>query len=307
MVFKANFEPKDARVIPKEEIDEEDEKKRRKRTGTQALVEFLNTTSPEEFQKPMYKRSSFFARKRKSQPVKNYIELISSPFRKQTMLPRRTSCYSSSSTTAVRHMLMASSIEDEKSTIESVDERRIEQGLRQRLAQYGPQRPGEVVARALTGEHVAALETMINHGQQAQEEGRRRGLRSVQVQTMPYESTMPLLSPTGSTMDLVHHDLQERYEQAQQELQQERLLRQKLQATLDEVTDQFEVLSGLAYKKLREVWEEKVRWENACIQVKEKCWQDHQQQILGSARLSISSHNSGRLHPQENNSITSKS
>ncbi|CAO3664499.1 unnamed protein product [Rhizopus stolonifer] len=291
MAFKTSFEPKDPRVIPKEDTDDEDEKKRRKRTGTQALVEFLNTTSPEEFQKPTNKRSSFFRKRKSNPPRKNYMDLISSPFKKApAMLPRRESCYSSSSTTAVRHMLLVSSIEDEKSTLEALEEEAgegddalIEKGLQQRLDRYralNADKPSDVVTKGLAHEHIVALENMIK--QQRRPQSEKRKIRSVQVQTMPFEDI-----PEKPK----EYSLQERYDQMENELKQERLLRQRLQATLEEATDQFEVLSGLAYKKLREVWEEKVRWENACMQVKERCWQDHQQQILGgSASCSSSIH-----------------
>ncbi|KAG0769673.1 hypothetical protein G6F57_005745 [Rhizopus arrhizus] len=318
MTFRASFEPKDARIISKEDtdedIDDDDEKKKRKRTGTQALVEFLNTTSPEEFQKPVHKRSSFFGRRRKSNqsPLKkNYIDLISSPFKKApAMLPRRDSCYSSSSTTAVRHMQLVSSIvlEDEKSTLQTLEEEEeeegalggknqgdhdtlIEKGLEQRLERYkalnNNQKPSDIVTQSLAHEHVVALENMIK--QQPKPSREKKRTRHVQVQTMPFEETK-VEKPK-------EYSLQERYDQMEYELKQERILRQRLQATLEEAMDQFEVLSGMAYKKLREVWEEKVRWENACMQVKERCWQDHQQQILGCdiSSTSISSNNNSQV------------
>lgn len=296
MAFKAAaFEPKDARIVSEpeyENIEEEDDEfkeKRRKKTGTQALVEFLNTTSPEEFSKPPVptKRSSFFGRRRKSStPLKkNYIDIISSPFKKTPMLPRRESCYSSSSTTAVRHLQLVSSIllEDEKSTLQALDEEEsdddhdvIERGLRQRLNRYrvlGADKPSDVVTKVLTREHITALENMVK---QCPKNNKQVKVRHVQVQTIDCES-----DKQEEPKEKSKYTIEERYHQMELELKHERLLRQRLQATLEETVDHFEVLSGLAYKKLREVWEEKIKWENACMQIKERCWQDHQQQILG--------------------------
>ncbi|KAI9302112.1 hypothetical protein BJ944DRAFT_270430 [Cunninghamella echinulata] len=96
----------------------------------------------------------------------------------------------------------------------------------------------------------------------------------------------PSLSPsTSSTSSMTnhHHDNKEIQQQQQEEkekeaesesieelkrqLLQERQERQRLEASLQATCDHFEVLSGLAYKKLRELWEEKIRWENTCVEL----------------------------------------
>lgn len=51
---------------------------------------------------------------------------------------------------------------------------------------------------------------------------------------------------------------------------EERRQQKHLQLAIDNSADQFEVLSGLAYKKLRMLWEEKVRWENAYFDLQEQ-------------------------------------
>ncbi|KAI9492627.1 hypothetical protein BDB00DRAFT_426042 [Zychaea mexicana] len=58
--------------------------------------------------------------------------------------------------------------------------------------------------------------------------------------------------------------------QLQQQLAEEQKQRKHLEAALEETCDHFEVLSGLAYKKLRELWEERTRWENACIELRDR-------------------------------------
>ncbi|KAI8062691.1 hypothetical protein BC940DRAFT_308134 [Gongronella butleri] len=59
-------------------------------------------------------------------------------------------------------------------------------------------------------------------------------------------------------------------ESLERQLAEERKQRMRLQTTLDNTRDHFEVLSGLAYKKLRELWEEKSRWESACMDLSQQ-------------------------------------
>lgn len=44
----------------------------------------------------------------------------------------------------------------------------------------------------------------------------------------------------------------------------------RAELALEEALDNFEVISGLAYAKLRELWEEKMRWENACMELRDR-------------------------------------
>ena len=67
-------------------------------------------------------------------------------------------------------------------------------------------------------------------------------------------------------------------EQLEKQIADEKKRQKRLQATMKESTDQFEVLSGLAYMKLRELWEEKMRWEEAYFTLNERLDEIHQQQ-----------------------------
>lgn len=346
MAIKSSFEPKDARITFEEEDYHTDEEKdvsndwnqqqpRKRKTGTQALVEFLNTTCPEEFQKDAPKRSSaLFFRKRKSTTTttnekqrKNYIEIIANPFnfkpknsksspssshpilpmRKGAILPKcNVGGINNTPNMLVpapllskgggivrpslqpQEQLEEEQEEDEEeilnvlprtqsttSSSEAEDDI-IEKGLKQRLNYYKEsqlQKPSDLISKSVAQEHTTALEvvfSMVNSHQQQEEENQKRKskTRHIQVQTMPYNAETV---QGEETLMLV-----------QQELEQEKLLNSKLEATLEEITDHYETLCGLAYSKLRQVWEEKVRWENACFEAKERCWHQHQQQILGS-------------------------
>lgn len=349
MAIKSSFEPKDARITFEEEDYQSDEEKdtsndwnqqqpRKRKTGTQALVEFLNTTCPEEFQKDAPKRASaLFFRKRKStasstneKQRKNYIEIIANPFnfkpknsksppssshpiipmRKGTILPK---CNVGSINNTPNMLVPAPLLskggaivrpclqpqqhfeeepeEDEEEilnvlpkpqsatslSVVAEEDDIIEKGLKQRLNHYKElhlQKPSDLISKSVAREHTMALEvvfSMVNDHQQQREENKKRKpkTRHIQVQTMPCDN---IGMAQGDEVLMV----------VQQELEQERLLNSKLEATLEELTDHYETLCGLAYSKLRQVWEEKVRWENACFEAKERCWHQHQQQILGS-------------------------
>jgi predicted Zn-dependent protease len=165
----------------------------------------------------------------------------------------------------------------------------IEQALLQRLQQSqnsGSNVPGQVMTNALAVEHIRALNVLAEQEQdKVKEEGEKatvkKRARHVQVQTLQWnqENTDKLnaVDDNVSASPIVDNEsLLKRLEIAEQELKKERSTRQKLEATLMETTDHFEVLSGLAYMKLRELWEEKLHWESAYIDVKEQSWRDHQ-------------------------------
>ncbi|KAI8065435.1 hypothetical protein BC940DRAFT_304075 [Gongronella butleri] len=78
--------------------------------------------------------------------------------------------------------------------------------------------------------------------------------------TLKHQSLSSMSSSTGTPTAAMVEELQ-------RQLIHERQERQRLEAALRNTCDHFEVLSGLAYKKLRELWEEKMRWESACIEL----------------------------------------
>ncbi|KAI9263296.1 hypothetical protein BDA99DRAFT_509866 [Phascolomyces articulosus] len=66
-------------------------------------------------------------------------------------------------------------------------------------------------------------------------------------------------------------------EQLEKQIAEEKRRQKRLQVAMQESTDQFEVLSGLAYMKLRELWEERMRWEEAYFTLNERLEEIHQQ------------------------------
>ncbi|KAI8344786.1 hypothetical protein BC941DRAFT_464995 [Chlamydoabsidia padenii] len=148
----------------------------------------------------------------------------------------------------------------------------IEAGLIQRLKQcqlYGIDKPMDVVTARLTEEHIRALKVSASQ----QVGGIKNKSRHVQVQTdLSWDNTN---GSRASIQETNHTDnttvpFSSSVEELQQQLAQERQERRRLEAALELTCDHFEVLSGLAYKKLRELWEEKLRWENACIEMNEQ-------------------------------------
>jgi hypothetical protein len=164
----------------------------------------------------------------------------------------------------------------------------IEAGLIQRLKQcqlYGLDKPMDVVTNHLTEEHIRALKVSasVQDGIGNNNNNKKKS-RHVQVQTdLAWDSasihqeatTRNNNTTTTTTTDQASTTTTTATttattEDLQKQLAQERIERQRLEAALELTCDHFEVLSGLAYKKLRELWEEKLRWENACIELNER-------------------------------------
>ncbi|GAA5813091.1 hypothetical protein MFLAVUS_006559 [Mucor flavus] len=348
MTVKNAFEPKEARITFDEKYysyDSEDIKGRKRVTGTQALVEFLNTTSPEEFHKRPAKRSStlFFKRKNDKKTSsteggnanhrKSYIEIIANPFmftRSKNNSTSKTNPPSLSDTTSTSiydqpilpthrkstqtqtnyrrqtpslrvsalNSFHESTTSDQLHTVfnaihnSNAQDDLIEGGLKQRLEKYqSNQKPSDMISSRLAKEHLLALEVVSSMAEDGHvSDNKKKKARHIQVQTMPFypnqrddnkkERDNYNLNPE---IEPDQEQLKEKLAKVEKELKLEKVLNSRLQASLNDTRDQFEVLSGLAYKKLREVWEEKTRWENACIETKEKCWHDHQQLILGKS------------------------
>ncbi|KAI7868624.1 hypothetical protein BDF14DRAFT_1880875 [Spinellus fusiger] len=338
------YEPKNARTLPQSSSQDDFDLfstnpprlNSHKVTGTQALVEFLNTTSPEEFQ-PTSQRTStthlFFRRRNKNKQVQvqpisqpspptastpgpkhvsssvseksSYIEIIprvqsresalstmSGPKHRvrhsdtQVPLLPSKSPRSSLYTESLRH---SSSIRSQMSNArarthqenQNIKEKKrvdavvvslagrdaVEQGLLQRLERYKlsqKEKPSDVVSSELALAHIKALHVSV----EKPESEKTLNTRHVQVQTMTWE-------PSGESVESPKHTLPPLVvptarEGLELQLAQEILQRKRAEAALEETIDNFEVLSGLAYKKLRELWEEKMRWENACIELRDR-------------------------------------
>ncbi|RCH79698.1 Sorting nexin mvp1, partial [Rhizopus azygosporus] len=72
------------------------------------------------------------------------------------------------------------------------------------------------------------------------------------------------------TMDVEHSTDPIKVSKTKKESEEGETEIRRLEAALDETLDNFEVICGLAYKKLRELWEEKMRWENACMEFRDR-------------------------------------
>ncbi|ORX52002.1 hypothetical protein DM01DRAFT_1336993 [Hesseltinella vesiculosa] len=179
----------------------------------------------------------------------------------------------------------------------------VEAGLALRLKQYDlakADHPSDQVSKVLIEEHLRALN--ISAALSSPPPGEhKKSARHVQVQTMPIDLSTDLApSPTAtisSTPDSLSPDKRTQteddpdstkqsftVEELQRQITQERLERQRLEAALRNTCDHFEVLSGLAYKKLRELWEEKVRWENACVELNNQLIAINQQSSVTDSR-----------------------
>ncbi|KAF7728183.1 hypothetical protein EC973_006577 [Apophysomyces ossiformis] len=146
----------------------------------------------------------------------------------------------------------------------------IEAALRQRLErlqvlQY--EKPSQVVAAGLATEHLRALQASALD----QNEATKKKVRHVQVQTSPVKE----IDVSEVRIDHVSNSADDSLER---QLVEEKWQSKRLEAALDTSCDHFEVLAGLAYKKLRELWEEKSRWENSYMELRQQLMELQQQQ-----------------------------
>ncbi|KAI8077858.1 uncharacterized protein BX664DRAFT_343688 [Halteromyces radiatus] len=166
----------------------------------------------------------------------------------------------------------------------------IEAGLVQRLERCrlsDTEKPSDIVAQSLVEEHVRALDVSFQQQEYSPtNEKSTKKARHAQVQTIPViidDDSSPILeqnvqSSTTLEKETTQQQQHTTVEQLEKQLAEEKKHRQRLQASLNDTRDHFEVLSGLAYKKLREIWEEKLRWENACMELNQQLLLVQQQQ-----------------------------
>ncbi|SAM01820.1 hypothetical protein [Absidia glauca] len=95
--------------------------------------------------------------------------------------------------------------------------------------------------------------------------------RHAQIQTLPWDTPPPPTTdltpplkpgPPTISIDPAIDDLR-------RQINQERQKRHHLESAIQQTCAHFDILSELAYKKLTELWDEKVRWENACLELNE--------------------------------------
>lgn len=151
----------------------------------------------------------------------------------------------------------------------------IESALLQRLERFkilNHDIPSDQVAAGLASEHVRALGITHTLDNIVNRENMKtpKKTRHMQVQTEPTTTSTPYINSSTTTTstttstntattiteDDVNQDFEKRAKRAE--------------AALENALDHFEVISGLAYKKLREIWEEKMRWENACMELRDR-------------------------------------
>jgi hypothetical protein len=313
------------------------------------LVEFLKTTSPEEFQRsPEKSVNNLFSRIRKTKrpppstpslsvrsvpsstnslpatlstitpsyqgsevgsfaPRKNYIEIIpqqsvssnhnsfdtaslqsfvrrNNKTTSDPILPtnkkRESSLYSASlcHSTSIRSQLSTrTKSRDTPQSIKATEEfiksaqgfDTIESALLSRLERIrlvDEELPSNKVATGLAAEHIRALG--FTQPEPAVKEAIK--VRHMQVQTedqSPEEKTPVPEKIVRSTSRPIS---------TSSTLSEEQKRTRRAEAALEEALDHFEVVSGLAYMKLRELWEEKVRWENAYLELRERCMDQKQ-------------------------------
>ncbi|KAI8374544.1 uncharacterized protein BYT42DRAFT_615697 [Radiomyces spectabilis] len=361
MPHKHTYEPKDPRIIDEyeDDLDSDDldlddwsltghsnaiASQRKRKTGTQALVEFLNNTSPEEFQKRVAKRtpSTLFFRLRRNKQApsvstisslapnvvhrKNYIEIVAGPTSTQDTSGRsiRASKVPSFTSSSLRHSVVSQEsqtspmlpvnrsssrwadslrgsmsirsrasgsirtssvfreINIEPPTTEHQDTKpltdrsqhkdmaMIETALAERLEQFRLAGNPTLISNDDVVPAFAAQPTPIS-----QPTSPPKKVRHMQVQTATETSSS--LSCGEAEANTEWTDTSEEclnctqgsvgtsvcLEELQMQLVQEQQLCRQLEANMENACDQFEALSGLAYKRLRELWEEKTRWENA--------------------------------------------
>lgn len=143
----------------------------------------------------------------------------------------------------------------------------IESALLQRLERIrlaDEEIPSDQIAAGLATEHVRALGITHTLDNQHHQDNDKRKIRHMQVQTDDLggiHSNTQVEAESKSTTDsalraATSEDAETRAKRAE--------------AALEEALDYFEAISGLAYKKLREIWEEKMRWETACMDLRDR-------------------------------------
>ncbi|KAG2200745.1 hypothetical protein INT47_002789 [Mucor saturninus] len=163
---------------------------------------------------------------------------------------------------------------DEMDTIQAALLQRLE---RMKVSQI--EIPSDQIAAGLATEHVRALGITHALDNEHVRDHTKRKVRHMQVQTEEPNThiTQPPIVKAEASSAAPVTSIQA---QSQAEIQDNDFEQRakRAEAALENALDHFEVISGLAYKKLREVWEEKMRWENACMDLRDRLVSMEQQQ-----------------------------
>ncbi|KAI9317513.1 hypothetical protein BX666DRAFT_2026788 [Dichotomocladium elegans] len=220
-----------------------------------------------------------------SQPVKKHIEISPPPFDsyQEPILPsskRASSLFSGSarhyhtSNSSSTYSTQPSSVakpSHEVADIFQKNNNHIDQALRERLATFQ--------VTSTSSPSPPPLPKPASHTQ----------ARHVQTQTEPSNMPPLLLLPSSSAKDSSNrkrntfgpsdiypppseiHNVQD----LQRLIDLEKRKQKRLESAIEATCDQFEVLSGLTYIKLRTLWEEKLHWESAFYALQERCSEQH--------------------------------
>ncbi|KAI8147899.1 hypothetical protein BJV82DRAFT_593849 [Fennellomyces sp. T-0311] len=301
------FQPKSARIV--DTYDDNDDiddgslltSSSRKTTETQALADFLNSTGPEEFQRPtpsstISSGSTFFKRRKNKQQQQQHptpsIAARNAPTKHVEIAPPPPPPLAPPQQIPI-HQRPLPRIPTSPTKSLASD---------QSLAYREPQSPILPNRRRESSLYSGSLRNKSNYGssQRAPQHQRRKimdlfdppkeidQIDAALLQRL--ETHQPRAAMEKQTQDKVHHvrhcqtqttqtciPLDEprhrvvrssitpglTVEQLERQIAEEKRRQKRLQAAIEESTDQFEVLSGLAYIKLRELWEEKNCWVNA--------------------------------------------
>ncbi|KAI8349647.1 hypothetical protein EDC96DRAFT_448450 [Choanephora cucurbitarum] len=118
--------------------------------------------------------------------------------------------------------------------------------------------PSDQVATGLSAEHIRALG--ITHILDNPQQKSDKKVRHMQVQTERWSESSSQVSVEHEADNHVSHSREKDPE----------IRARRAEAALENAYDHLEVMSGLAYKKLRELWEEKTRWETACMELRDR-------------------------------------
>ncbi|KAI7901298.1 uncharacterized protein BX663DRAFT_514049 [Cokeromyces recurvatus] len=145
----------------------------------------------------------------------------------------------------------------------------IESALLQRLERIrllNEEIPSDKLAAGLATEHIRALDITHRLDNQHLQGNSKTKIRHMQVQTEELDKNNKTI--TDVTQQQQQITVQQSHASSTEENAEIRVKR--AEAALEDALDHFEVICGLAYKKLRELWEEKMRWENACMELRDR-------------------------------------